>query len=210
MPSVRVDLIGLPDLKKTDLKNADASADEVRKKLEEISAKDKELAKKQKQTEAKKAETAADDNAMKIRKKEKQAEKERKDSMQSAIDRIKALQAIENSVSKAQAPAKGNVLSEGSQLSGEQGTNTDVYVDGLVTKIRNQWKLPVWLSKQNLSAKVVVYLRSTGGIDRMNFVQPSGNESFDQYVKKAIESSAPFPPPPRDIESDGILLGFPL
>ncbi len=209
VPSVRVDLVGLPDLKKTDAKEATATNDDIKKKLAEITEKEKDLAAKTKENKVKEAAAEESDMALK-NKKEAATPKERKEKLQSAIDRIKALQAIENSVESAKAPAKGNVLSKGTSLVGEQGGDTDVYIDELVTKIRSRWKLPVWLAKQKLAAKVVVYLRRSGGIERLEFVQPSGNEMFDQNVRQAIEGAAPFPPPPSEVESDGILLGFPL
>lgn len=215
LPSVRVDLIGLPDLKKADLMNAQsADMEKLKKTLEQMEKQEKDQAKK-KPKPVVEAEPPKQDDTMALKKKEKQkqkaAEDERKKKLDSAIARMKAIQAMEDSVKAAQAPAKGNKLSKGSQLFGEQKEgDTDLYVDALVTKVRAHWRLPLWLAKQRHGAKVLVFLNRIGRVDRLIFTQTSGNEQFDQYVRAAIEQAAPFDAPPSDIQSDGILLGFPL
>jgi hypothetical protein len=83
-------------------------------------------------------------------------------------------------------------------------------VDELVGRIREHWNLPLWLKNQRLTAKVVLYIDSRGGIARVVFTQHSGNDQFDGFVMKSIEQSAPFDPPTAEIKSDGIQLGFPL
>jgi outer membrane biosynthesis protein TonB len=212
VPSVRVDLVALPDVKKADLsKTSPAEIEKLKEKLDEIDKAERAALKdRAKKAEAAKKETNIDPDAMSLKKKEKDDGKTRKKDMSDALHRMKALQAMEEEVAKTAAPAKGNMLSKGSALSGEQNMDTDLYVDELVSRIREHWNLPLWLKNQRLTAKVMLYIDSRGGIARVVFAQRSGNEQFDAQVMKAIELSAPFARPNAEIKSDGILLGFPL
>ncbi len=205
VPSVRVDLVGLPDIKKADLaKTSPAEMERLKQKLEEIDRGERAALKEK----AKKA----DPDQMVLKKKEKDDGKTRKKDLSDAIRRMRAVQAIEEEVSKAAAPAKGNILSKGSALAGEQNMDTDTYIGELLNRIQEHWNLPLWLKLKRppLVAKVVLYIDSRGDIARVVFSQRSGNDQFDSYVMKAIEQSAPFPPPTSGIKSDGVLLGFPL
>jgi outer membrane biosynthesis protein TonB len=212
VPSVRVDLVGLPDIKKVDLsKTSPAEMEKLKQKLEEIDKAERAALKdRAKKAEQAKKETNMDPDAMSLKKKEKDDGKTRKKDMSDALRRMKALQAMEEEVAKTAVPAKGNILSKGSALSGEQNMDTDTYVDELVSRIREHWNLPLWLKNQRLVAKVMLFIDSRGGIARVVFTQRSGNDQFDGQVMKAIELSAPFPRPNAEIKSDGILLGFPL
>lgn len=220
VPSVRVDLVGLPDMTKAEQQNkpvpavSNAELKRLEKKLdamkdapklEPVPEVEKEVAKPdemvlKKETKKEVAPVKKDDSA------------QRKKQLNSAIERMKALEAIrgEQSDSEAVKPLKGNVVNKGSALFGEQTNDTNAYVDSLVTKIRANWDLPIWMARQKASAKIVLRIRSDGSIGQIQFVQTSGNEKFDQFVRNCITKSAPFDPPPADIESDGIMLGFPL
>jgi len=131
--------------------------------------------------------------------------------------RIKALEkiaAMQKTASDAE-PIKGNIISKGSSISGEAKTSLETtYYDVVLEKIRSNWELPKWLQEQNISAKVLILLDRNGQITSYQLVKPSGNEQFDQEVKRAIEVSAPFPAPPTavipDVGTQGIQLGFPL
>lgn len=212
VPSVRVDLVGLPDIKKADLsKTSPAEVEKLKQKLDEIDKAERAaLKEKAKKAEVAKKETNLDPDAMSLKKNEKDDSQTRKKEMSDALRRMKALQAMEEEVAKTAAPAKGNILSKGSALMGEQNMDTDLYVDELVSRIREHWNLPLWLKNQRLVAKVMLYIDSRGDIARVVFTQRSGNDQFDSQVMKAIELSAPFPRPNAEIKSDGILLGFPL
>lgn len=203
--SVKVDLIGLPDLTKKDV--AESTLDPVSKSKD--SEEDKSLMKaleKMKKFNPKKA-----DDEMGLKKKE---EESRKKSMKSALERIKSIQDMEDSVSKSnkkQVQAKGNVLSQGSSLTGTQGDVFNEYADRMRTRLSNNWDLPVWLSKMKLQAQVVIYLDKSGAVLSAVITKSSNNKQFDEYVMKTIKVSQPFGPPPAEIlNAGGVILGFPL
>lgn len=206
--SIRVDIVGLPDLKKADLsKVAPDDMSDLNDKLTEAGKSAKDLLKKAKEAPVEKA--PADDDAMAL-KKEKKKEKSRKESLKSAIDRIKALTAIENEVKKQRAQVKGNQVSKGNSMTGEIGTDTNEYVGRLASKLRDNWNLPVWLTRQKLNAKIVIFLDRAGYVSNTVVAQSSGNKQFDDFCLKTIRMSQPFGPAPDDVVEGGITLGFPL
>lgn len=149
---------------------------------------------------------------------EKPAKREKK--LRSALDRIKALEKIEDSESTNKPVArsaivKGNKLSKGTSLSGDARESQDSgYYDQLRSKLQENWELPVWIARQNLDARIRIYIDSNGRMRNYRFVKASGNDQFDAAIKKTLEESQPFPRPPEDLASsmlvDGVLVGFPL
>lgn len=215
IPALRVDMVALPDVLKKDLQNlpltqgakeiveALKSAEKEAKKVKPIKLPDTPVEK-------------ADPHEMVLKPK---ASAKREKRLSSALDRIKALAKIE-SETKAEAKAasgviiKGNQISKGSSLSGNAKEAEARYEDAVLSKLQQNWSLPVWLSRQNLSAKVRIFIDSRGRIRSYRFEQASGNAQFDTAIKKTLEESQPFPPPPEAVASamlvDGIPLGFPL
>lgn len=204
--SVRVDLVGLPDFTKKELESATPDLDALGKKLREAEKKSEMTLEREK-----KAEKAAKSGL--ALKKEKPRPKH---DLKSAIDRIRALEEIEESVgagktkSAKAAPAKGNILAKGSSLSGEASGEYNEYADHMRTRLSSNWDLPIWLSKLGLSARVVVFLDRYGNVNSTVFAKPSGNKQFDEYVLRTIHQSQPFGPPPAEILDGGVTLGFPL
>ena len=145
--------------------------------------------------------------------KESKKEKEAKRKLKQALERIRAIERIK--ALTASEPVRGNRVSKGTSLSAEARTAIEAgYFEVVLEQVRAQWELPKWLMGQGLSAKVLIHLDSRGSIKSFRFIQPSGNESFDQEVKRALVAANPFPVPPEDIAGgvldQGILLGFPL
>jgi outer membrane biosynthesis protein TonB len=208
LPSIRVDLVGLPDFKKSDMnKIAPDDMTDLNKKLSDAGKSAKKLLQ-----EAKKAPAPPEESDMTL-KKEKPANK--KDELKSAIDRIKALEDIESQVKKGskekpKAVLKGNALSKGNSVTGEQAADTNMYIGKLQGRLRDNWNLPVWLTKQDLNAKVVIFLDRGGYVSHTVLAKSSGNQQFDDYCLKTIRMAQPFGPPPSDILDGGITLGFPL
>ncbi len=205
--AVKVDLVGLPDVTKKDL--AESTPDPVSQSKE--ADEDKSLSKaleKMKKFNPKKS-----TDEMGIKKKEDES---RKKSMKNALDRIKSIQDMEESENKQksnkkQVQAKGNILSQGSSLTGTQGDVFNEYADRMRTRLSNNWDLPVWLSKMKLSAQVVIYLDKMGNVLSAVITKSSNNKQFDEYVMKTIKVSQPFGPPPSEIlNAGGVILGFPL
>jgi outer membrane biosynthesis protein TonB len=206
LPSIRVDLVGLPS-----------------QKLNEVPAPVATPAEKPKPAPAAEPKTEvkpdADEGEISLSKKKKKKqehakkEKEAQKKLKQALERIKAIERI-----KALAGGdeiRGNRVSKGSALTGEAKTALETtYFDVILERVRANWELPKWIQDQSLNAKVVVYLDGRGNLKSFRFSKTSGNEQFDSEVKRTLQASSPFPVPPGAIASDisgqGILLGFPL
>ena len=156
-----------------------------------------------------------------------------KASQQSAIDKLKAMAALEKikeQVSEekkktppAAAPStetsadggkiKGNMVSPGTALTGLNKLQHDNYGADLNRHIKQHWTLPEWLSKRELKAQVVVYIDTRGNVLERKIVKSSGNPSYDEAVLEAVDKSTPFPAPPEKFQAyvsvNGILIGFP-
>lgn len=221
IPALRVDMVALPDVLKKDLQNLPLtdSAKQIAEAMKNAELEAKKVKPiKPPDTPIEKAEP--DEMVLKPKKVQPEPDKsaKREKKLSSALDRIKALSKIE-SESKAESKAsaviiKGNQISKGSSLSGNAKESEGRYEDAVLSKLQQNWSLPVWLSRQNLSAKVRIFIDSRGRIRNFRFEQPSGNAQFDTAIKKTLEESQPFPPPPEAVASsmlvDGIPLGFPL
>lgn len=221
VPSLRVDVVGLPDILKKDLAKLPP--------LPPMPTEAKEApaeppAEKTKPAKPAPAEEVAERDEMVLnakrvadeKKKQEKTEKDRKQRMSSALARIKALNKIsaEDSPQEAQV-IKGNQVSAGTSLTGEAREKADSdYRDLLLDRVQRNWDLPVWLARQKYEARVVIYLDGAGRLINFRFVKASGNAQFDDEVKRALTKSAPFPPPPaaiRDsLQANGVMLGFPL
>ena len=107
-------------------------------------------------------------------------------------------------------PIKGNQLSEGLS-EGEQNAlkiAVNEYLIEIMDQTKRNWNLPKYLTDQDLQAKVEIKIDAGGRVLEKKIIERSQNEFFDGRVLKAIEQSAPFPPPPesvRDLLSDGIV-----
>lgn len=200
-PTLRVDVVELPDLLKKDLNKVGIPEPEPEPKKEKKPA-----------PEVKK-ESKPKPNEMALKKKKKRAKKKRKRKMQSALDRIKALDKIKGEVQAEK--IKGNRISKGTALTGDARESMErTYYDDLLERVRIHWALPPWLARQGLSAKVKIYIDPRGRIRGMRFLQRSGNAQYDAEVKDAITDTDPFPPPPaalkEEVLRDGVILAFPL
>jgi TonB family protein len=152
----------------------------------------------------------------------------KKKAKQDALEKIKAMQAldnIQNEVKKEEdddkekkkkqqaAQVKGNVLSKGGALKGIVSTQLAGYVDDLKRHANSHWTIPQWLSDLNLKARAVVFLNEDGTVDRRMIVESSGNETYDNMVLATIDQASPFPTPPKHfvdlVKIKGIQLGFP-
>lgn len=142
-----------------------------------------------------------------------------KKKQSSAIDRLKALQAIENlkqaeaSQSKSQRPIKGNVISAGSAIRGLARGEYDSYISKIDAHIKNNWLLPEWLRNAGLRARALVRFDTQGVILEKKLILSSGNPAYDEAVIRAVEQSSPFPAPPDKFKEvvggDGIIFQFP-
>jgi outer membrane biosynthesis protein TonB len=220
-PSLRVDLVALPDTLKKDLPTAvtpSAPSTEnsapVPQSETKVQAKVEEAAPHEMVLHPKKAK-----NHSKEKTKQKEKPQDRDKKIKGALARIKALSKFSNADEKpATRPSQliaGNQISKGTSLSGDAKENAITgYDQALRDRLVENWALPIWLSRQNLSAKVQLFLDARGYVKDYRFLKRSGSEQFDLAVRKTIEDSQPFPPPPDTIRAwilrEGVTLGFPL
>ncbi|MBI3557238.1 MAG: TonB C-terminal domain-containing protein [Deltaproteobacteria bacterium] len=222
LPSIRVDLVALPDVKKSDLGKVQPRVDDVSdlsKQLHDAAQLTKTLTDKAKKIPSP---PPTPDEMIKVEKDKPKPkpdsaatkEAERKKALRNAIDRIAALDEIAKDDKpahpKPKAAAKGNKLSNGDSTSGGAAIDTNQFISKMTGRLRDNWNLPVWLSKQNLDAKVVVFLDRAGYVNNTIMAKSSGNKQFDAFCLQTIRMAQPFGEPPADILSDGLTLGFPL
>lgn len=214
IPSLRVDLVGLPDMLKKDkfklprpsnptelaeeLKKAEASAKKMTKTspLVEPAKPDEMVVKPKPETQQKKSDA-------------------REKKLKGALARIKALEKLSSDDSKPSVVVKGNKISKGGSLSEDARESDEAsYYDLLKDRLQENWALPPWLARQNLAARVEVFIDAKGKLKNFRFLRGSGNAQFDEAIKNALTASQPFPAPPDNLAagllSDGISVGFPL
>jgi TonB family protein len=223
--SLRVDIVGLPDLLKNEKKMTPhgQSLEEIQKMLEKAENDANKIKKvppppKVKEPPVEKAEP--DEMVLKPKKieepKSAESEKSREKKLRAAMDRMKALSKLNvdnksDDTPQDAPPIKGNKLSKGNSLDGDaKESDTANYYDTVREKLQENWALPVWLSRQSLSAQIQITIDEHGRVRDFRFVKQSGNAQFDDAVKRTLAQSQPFPTPPDDLLMNGILIGFPL
>lgn len=233
LPTLRVDLVGLPDVLKKDLKQIQpppASPAEIerarQRQLESRLKKVKEDAQSiqpdQLPASPSKSVEPAQPDEMTLKPKrqgEAPSKKERAEKLKGALARIRALERMRDAT--AEKPhatgnvVKGNIVSPGKSLSSDAKESLQsTYYDEIRDRLQSNWSLPVWLARQNLSAQISLQLDLRGRLSSLRFLKSSGNPSFDEAVTQAVRASQPFPLPPEEIRSqilvNGIMIGFPL
>ena len=216
IPTLKVDLVALPDLLKKDLKPVTLESAEIQKILDQA----EESAKKIQKAAAKPAPPAAEEEmAVHTKKKAATAPSHNVENRNKrALDRIRALEKIQNmndSTQRASEKIKGNKLSAGASRSGHSAESLEAnYLEVLRERIADHWFLPPWLARQNLSSLVRIQIDSHGRMKSHQIERASGSEPFDQAVNQALDQSQPFPIPPEELQHSlvtrGISVGFPL
>lgn len=214
-PSLRVDIVGLPDILKKDLA-------QVSKKIPDI---EKVAPKPVAPVAPVEAQAKPDEMVLKptkIEKKTAQKTEELKDTtrdkkLQSALARIRALEKLKAKDDDSDRPVviKGNQISAGSSLSGDaRESNQSGYYDLVREALMEFWALPAWLGRQKLAAQVVIRIDPAGTILSSKFLKTSGNPQFDEAILATIRDAQPLPRPPKDLlnslADNGITVGFPL
>jgi len=228
-PTLRVDVVDLPDIAKKDLEKLTAgrpkpsddppppappAPPKVTQTPKDEVKSDEMVLREKKEAEQKKA--LADKKA--AEKKRVEEQKKRTAQMSQALARMKALEKINKLAEeneKEGAVIKGNRISKGSSLTGEEREEAELrYEDLVLEKVKANWTLPPWLANQDLSAQVLIKIDSGGRVIRMSFEKSSGHQGFDDAVQSAIQTSQPFPEPNRKdlirMLTNGVLLGFPI
>jgi colicin import membrane protein len=218
--SIRVDMVALPD-KDPQVGPKEETPAPAKKEIAEKEKEEKkpEVSEKPAPKEPKKnefAEKTKDKKKPDAPKKEDSKEKT-KDQQNSALDRLKALAKLKDKkaqeAEKAASVYKGNVLSDGNALTGVDKLQHDQYLGKLDSHIKNNWKLPAWLTNKPLSTSVLVRFDAKGLVLEKKIVRSSGNSAYDSEALQAVTNSAPFPEPPEHLVSyfkvRGIELRFP-
>lgn len=231
--AVRVDMVGLPD--KVDPKTlpAPSEAKENPKPAPTPKAEPSPIVEKPaEKAPPKKAEAVKPELPKHQPKKDDGINLEKnKASQQSAIEKLKAMAALEKikdevAEEKKKTPppgtgkddsgaakVKGNMVSPGTSLTGLNKLQHDTYGADLDRHIKQHWALPEWLAKRDLKAQARVFIDTRGNILGRKIVKSSGNPSYDEEVLATIDKAAPFPAPPEKFQAvvsvDGILIGFP-
>jgi TonB family protein len=224
IPSLRVDLVALPDLLKSETKKIHQR--ELQKELSQILAQAEKKAQKIQKEQSLLKRTpslpAAKPHEMTLTPSTATHPKEISHRNRQALDRLKLLAKIHDKIRESPqktSPSplliKGNQISQGSSLSSDARESLEQnYSDLLKDRLQENWSLPPWISRQNLSAQVEIRIDAQGHLSRVQFVKPSGNSQFDEAVKKTLQLSQPFPHPPEEVrlslQKNGILIGFPL
>lgn len=146
------------------------------------------------------------------------------DEKSEALNRIKALQKIEEQVQSdkekeraenlaKQKTLKGNVLSAGSNLRGLNKIDYEAYLTDLDRHVKGHWSLPEWMADGKFKARVFVTIDEKGYVTNRRILNSSGDSSFDELAIKAIDEASPFPAPPEKfveiVGVRGIVFGFP-
>lgn len=221
VPTLRVDLVGLPDILKKDLPSVSKDLSLPSKVPPPKALPTKDTTEKVKPA-SKTVNEAPHPDEMVIKanaKNAKASEKGLEKKNRTALERLKALAKIQDFSEQQTGQGvkiKGNKLSPGTSLTGDaKEALQNSYLDLLRDHLNENFRLTPWLDRQkSLTAKIRIFFDAKGTLRRYKFEKFSGNPQFDEAVKRAVQDSQPFPFPPEDLQSvalnQGILLGFPL
>jgi len=211
-PTLRVDMVGLPDITKKDLMD-------ISKALPKEAPEEK-IVKPQVKEAVKEDELVLNPKKKKEKEKAKEKEKDqlRENRMESALARIRALEKVREAARNEEEAAvviKGNKVSKGTSLSGDAKEAAEAsYYDLVKDRLIENWALPPWLARQKFAAQVMITVSAQGAVTSVKFLKLSGNAQFDEAIRTTLKDSQPLPEPPEavldTVESEGIVLGFPL
>lgn len=195
--SIRVDMIGLPDIQRPQAPSQRKAKKEV-KKPAPPKPKLKEL-----KPQAKPKKPPAE-------KKIKKAEKPKPDPKQTKTAQS---QAIAN-LREEKRLYKGEQLSKGDSQTGEvNALLISAYSARIRSHINRNWNIPQFLADKDFRATIVIYINKLGQVTRIELEKTSGDESFDQIVIETIRMSSPLPEPPSELvyslSREGIGFNFP-
>ena len=208
-PTLRVDLIGLPDLKKSEIAQL-----KITPPVDQKSEPPSEPEKKESEPLKEPIKKAPQDTRSDLLSLLKSVKKE-PPSKKTAVQKKSKTQPTSNlATNDFQNLIKGNVISKGNSLNGDYSEGGELFAGDLQQHIQSNWNIPPWLKRLEISATVRIHLNQTGELMGYVFLKRSGNAQFDAAVERALQKSNPFPKPPEElldqIRRDGIKLGFPL
>lgn len=142
----------------------------------------------------------------------------RKENLNKAIDRARALQKIEDLLKEEEQKEvaqeiKGNEISKGSQLTGVKRLQYDDYLARLESHVKSFWSIPAWMANLDLRAEVTVRISPEGYVISKRISKSSGDKNYDDQVLATIDRASPFPRPSDKfktiLSNEGFRLGFP-
>jgi colicin import membrane protein len=219
-PTVQVDLVALPNQVKAPEQMVDTSlpvTDQVPPETAPEPDVPNEPEAMVKETEkpknpSKSPEAIKKDANKALEKLKQEIEKQKLDARQKLIEAEK--ERIQSLEQRSRQALRGNQVNQGTSASGALEQTINAYGGHVTEILRSHWALPTWLQSRNLSASVRIYIDQQGRIMSYKFTQSSGNEAFDNEVKRAVEQSSRLAPPPaemaRQLQTNGIEVGFPL
>lgn len=161
---------------------------------------------------AKEAKAALERMREQLKKNQKKQEADKRKQQQEQVDqRQKDLKRFEDAYRSA---IQGNQTHKGTNSTGDMVEAANAYGAHITERLRSNWGLPAWLQNKGLRAVVRIFINSNGSVARFVFVQTSGNDVFDEYVKTTVQKSSPFAPPPEELakglRNSGVEVLFPL
>ncbi len=192
--AIRVDMVGLPDIKRPQPVQKSTPKKEVKKSVPE-------KPKKKPKPTPKKPDA---------KKELKKVEKSKPDPKQTKTAQS---QAIAN-LREEKLLYKGEQISKGSSQEGEvNALLISAYSARIKAHLNRNWNIPQFLADKNLKATMVIYINKLGQVTRIELEKSSGDESFDQIVIETIRISSPLPEPPSELvyslSREGIGFNFP-
>ena len=166
-----------------------------------------------------------------LKKKKVPNTKKIKESQNHAVDRLKAMNAIEKLKKQQELieqqkkiaetreqfeeakEKKGNVISDASGLTGLDRIKMQEYYESIRSHVQSYFSVPSFLVGKGLNTKVAIRIDSNGIVISKSILQSSGSVIFDEAVLSSVETASPLPKPPerlqRRLENAGFVLGFP-
>ena len=227
--SLRVDLVGLPDLIKTPTAEEVPAVDPGANPLpnptppEPPSASSSETKSPELQppalaptqeTAAKSQELAQKEILLSDRTKEKKPKEDSKNA-KSAKDKTKLDQALkklklqealaqlekQEKAARAGVLLKGAEVSRGSDLKGVRKLEHAEYSQSVERKVKSTWFIPQWMKDKKFETRVRIFISSSGEILRPQVIKSSGQNNFDRLALESIERASPLPAPTESLRN---------
>ncbi len=197
--SIRVDVVGLPDLP-------------AKGKTVKIQ-KEKPVLLPDKRTKPKKPPSQ---KKLKEKKKDQSLEDSKQKKELKKVEQTKIQNEKKEDIDSEKTVNKGNQLTKGAEkgeevLSSQEMAEINMYLTIVIEQIRANWNLPRYLKDMNLIAEVDIKINDRGEMVYKQIVLSSGNDVFDNWMLKAMENAAPYPPPPDSVQHlirDGIVVSM--
>ena len=204
-PSIRVDVIAMPELSLKELKNLSLKKTDWKEKFVKEDQ-DPAVVNFLKHKEEKFQEMLKKIGQKKVKKKKKKKKGKGKEIGNRERRKLRKL------------VVKGNILSKGSALWGEGISEVSgefsSYITQLPAWVRPHWTLPSYFADKKLQCRIRIFLSPSGRLLKTEIFSSSGNEEYDKKALMAVMASSPFPQFSAQIKhrvlKGDIILGFPL